>query len=340
MNVGICGIGFMGMIHYLAYQKVKGVKVKAICEQIPERLKGDWRKIKGNFGPPGEMMDLKGIATYSELEKMLDDPQLDLIDVCLPPSQHADAVVSVLKAGKHCFCEKPISLTLADATRMVQTARRTGKTLCIGHVLPFFSEYQFARTAALSGKYGKLIGGHFNRVISDPVWLTNFYSMETSGGPMLDLHIHDAHFIRTMFGMPKMVQSTGRLRGDIPEFFNTQFLFDDPNLVVTATSGTIQQQGRPFTHGYEIHFEKATLLFDSFMGQPLTILNHRGKVEQPKLKGLGDIGAFANEITEVTKSIGSGEPSPLLDGELARDALVICYKEIDAIRKRKPVKVS
>ena len=48
INVGICGLGFMGMIHYLAYQKVRGAKVKAICEKIPERLAGDWRSIKGN----------------------------------------------------------------------------------------------------------------------------------------------------------------------------------------------------------------------------------------------------------------------------------------------------
>ena len=58
INVGIAGIGFMGMIHYLAYQKIRGVKVRAICEQDPKRLAGDWRTIKGNFGPQGEMMDL------------------------------------------------------------------------------------------------------------------------------------------------------------------------------------------------------------------------------------------------------------------------------------------
>ena len=52
INVGIAGIGFMGMIHYLAYQKA-GARVRAICEQDPDRLAGDWRTIKGNFGPPG-----------------------------------------------------------------------------------------------------------------------------------------------------------------------------------------------------------------------------------------------------------------------------------------------
>ena len=53
IRVGIAGIGFMGMIHYLAYQKFKGVKVAAICETDRTRLAGDWRTIKGNFGPQG-----------------------------------------------------------------------------------------------------------------------------------------------------------------------------------------------------------------------------------------------------------------------------------------------
>ena len=340
MNIGICGIGFMGMIHFHAYKNVPGIRVTAICEQnFPERLKGDWRAIKGNFGPQGEVMDLAGIATYSQLDDMLADPNLDMIDICLPPNAHAAATIAALKSGKHVFCEKPISLTTRDADAMMQAAKDANKMLMIGHVLPFFADYQFARQAVQSGEFGKLLGGHFRRVISDPVWLNNFYSMETCGGPMLDLHIHDAHFIRLLFGMPNAVQSVGRLRGDVPEYFDTHFVFDDSNLVVTATSGTIQQQGRPFTHGYEIHFEKATMLFESFMGKPVTILNEAGDVVTPEIPALGDIGAFTDELTDATQAIQSGNPSAILDGQLARDALVICYREIASIQQKMPVAI-
>ena len=147
INVGIAGLGFMGMIHYLAYQRTRGVKVGAICEQDAKRLAGDWRTIKGNFGPRGKKTSLKGIARYAELDKMLADPDIDLVDVCLPPAQHADVVVAALKAGKNVFCEKPIALKPADARRMVATARKTGRLLLIGHVLPFFPEYRYAYKA-------------------------------------------------------------------------------------------------------------------------------------------------------------------------------------------------
>jgi len=339
IKVGIAGIGFMGMIHYLAYQRIRGVKVAAICEKIKERREGDWRSIKGNFGPRGKKMNLKDVAKYSELEEMAADPNLDLIDICLPTCDHAWATITALRGGKHVVCEKPIALHVPDAQKMVREAEKAGKLLMIAHVLPFFPAYRFALDAIQSGRYGRMLGGQFTRIISDPLWLTDFYDPNGRGGPVVDLHIHDAHFIRITCGMPKAVHSVGRMHGEVPEFFNTQFIYDDPDLVVTATSGVIHQQGRPFTNGYEIHLEKATIVFDSWMGQPVTVLTEDGKVKKPKLKAGDEIDSFADELKEVIKSVRTGQPSQLLDGTLARDALVLGQKQTESIVKRRTVKV-
>lgn len=344
INVGIAGIGFMGMIHYLTYQKLKGIRVRAICEQDPQRLAGDWRSIKGNFGPSGRRMDLEGVARYSSLEDLYADPELDVIDVCLPPALHADVAVAASRAGKHVFCEKPIALTPGDADRMVKAAQNVGKLLMIGHVLPFFPQFRFAYQTIVSGKYGKVIGGYFKRVISDPVWMRDFYDPAVCGGPMLDLHIHDAHFIRLIFGMPKTVRTVGRMRGEVAELFTSQFTFEDPSLFATATSGAINQQGRPFTHAYEIYLEHATLLFDSGMGRPdasipATVLTHDGRVLRPKL-GSGDpVDGFAGEIQEVLRCVRSNTPSALLDGKLARDAVVLGHRQTQSLVKCREVKI-
>ncbi len=346
INVGIAGVGFMGMIHYLAYQKVRGAKVRAMCEQDKKRLAGDWRSIQGNFGPRGTKMDLTGIDRYTELDEMLADPNLDLIDVCLPPALHAEVTIAALKAGKHVFCEKPIALTPADARRMVGAAEKAGKQLMIGHVLPFFPEFKFAYQAITGGKYGRLLGGHFKRIISDPLWLPDFYNPKTTGGPMLDLHVHDAHFIRLICGMPASVHSVGSMRGEVVERFSSQFLFDDSGLMVTASSGVIDQQGRPFTHAYEIYLEGATLLFDAagigkdwVVGYPLTVLTAKGRVLRPKL-GSGDpCDGFAAELKEVVRAVRTGTPSPLLNGELARDAVILCQKQTQSVQRGRAVKV-
>ncbi len=337
-RVGIVGIGFMGMIHYLAYQCLRGVKVHAICEQDPVRRGGDWRTIKGNFGPPGESMDLSNVAQYADLDAMLADPELDLVDICLPTALHAPAAIHALAAGKHVFCEKPIALKPADGIAMVEAAEKADRMLMIGHVLPFFPEYRFAYDAIASGAHGRIKGGHFKRLISDPLWVPRFYDPAVIGGPMLDLHIHDAHFIRLTCGMPRTVQCAGSMRGEVVERFHAQFRFDDPDLIVTAASGVISQQGRPFTHGYEIYLEKATLLFDfaviggePVLATPVTVLAHDGQVLHPELCGGDAITPFENELTEVVKAVQSGVPSPLLTAALARDAVVICQKETEAV---------
>ena len=136
------------------------------------------------------------------------------------------------------------------------------------------------------------------------------------------------------------------MRGEVVEFVNTQFLFDDDSLAVTAASGVIQQQGRGFTHAYEIYLERATLLFDfavigpdAVVAMPVTVLDHRGKVVRPQL-GSGDpVDAFAAELAEAARAVKSGRPSPLLDGALARDALALCIAQNKSVESGKLVKV-
>ena len=67
INVGIVGVGFMGMIHYLAYQRLRGIRVSAIATRNREKREGDWRSIRGNFGPPGQKMKLDQIACLPDL---------------------------------------------------------------------------------------------------------------------------------------------------------------------------------------------------------------------------------------------------------------------------------
>jgi predicted dehydrogenase len=338
INVGIVGLGFMGMIHYLTYRKLPGVRVAAICEVNKKRLTGDWTDIKGNFGPAGEQMDLTGVATYTSLDDMLAGTELDLIDVTLPPSLHADATIRALNAGKHVFCEKPMSLKLEECQRMSAAAREADRRLFVGHVLPFFPEYAWALDAVRSGRYGALRGGAFRRVISDPAWLPNYWSAEHVGGPLFDLHVHDAHFIRLLFGMPDEVVSRGRVKNGLPEFWHSHFSFHDNDYLVEATSGTTPQQGRAFNHGFEIHLERATILFEFAVigGEgaylcPPTLLDDSGKAERVSL-GAGDpMDAFEAELRTVTESVRKNQESDVLGGHLAEDAVRLCQMEADSI---------
>jgi predicted dehydrogenase len=347
MKVGIAGVGFMGWIHWLAYSRLSNAEVVAICTRSEKKRSGDWTDIKGNFGPAGEQVDLSAVKCYESVDEMLADPTIDMVDICLPPNMHASVTKAALAAGKHVLCEKPMALNTDDCVEMVKVAEQAGRQLLIAQVLPFFPEYAFALEAIQSERYGKLIGGSFKRVISDPSqsWIPDFFDPQTVGGPLIDLHVHDAHLIRILFGMPTAVHSQGRVRGETVEYCNTLFSFEDSSLVVSACSGVIGQQGRPFTHGFEIHFERATLHFelavigDGVSIMPLTVLNEDGSVETPDLGEVDDITAFEREISEAFESIRSGRPSALLSGELARDAIILCMKQDESVKTSARVEV-
>jgi predicted dehydrogenase len=339
VRIGIVGVGFMGMIHFYGAKRLRGAKVTAISTRSARKLAGDWSSIQGNFGPRGKKNeDLRGVARHAEIQSLLADPGVDLVDICLPTEQHADVAVAALRAGKHVLVEKSIALDVKDANRMLAEAKRAGRQLLVAHVLPFFPEFAFARTAIASGRYGRLVAAHFKRVISQPTWSADIASLEKTGGPGVDLHIHDTHFIGLVCGVPKRVYARGITERGFVTYLTTHYLYDDPSVCVTCSSGAICQQGRPFVHGYEIYLEKATLLYESGT-QPLTVLTADGKSQQPKL-GSGDpIVAFTAELQHAANVVrGVAEPAEL-SGQLARDALRLCHGEARSVLTGKAVAI-
>jgi predicted dehydrogenase len=346
IGIGIVGIGFMGMIHYLAARKLAGSEVVALCSRDPRKLAGDWTGIQGNFGPRGTQMDLSGHSLYRDVAELLADPRVDLVDLCVPNDEHAAMAIRALEAGKHVLVEKPIALTTADADAMVAAARASGRMLMVAHVLPFFPEFAFAAEAVASGRYGALQAAHLKRVIARPDWSQGVADADRSGGPAIDLHIHDTHYIGLVCGVPKAVQSRGVVENGAVLHLATQYLFDGPGPAVTAVSGALSQSGRPFTHGYEFYLEKATIAFEfanlagkGHVSTPVSVILPDGTVENPAL-GSGDpVDAFVLELGEAVAAVASGTPSAKLSGDLARSALTTCLAEVESVRTGRAVAV-
>jgi len=343
VQIGIIGIGFMGMTHFEGARKLKGGRVAAIATRDPKKLAGDWTGIQGNFGPRGGQVDLSALRKYADYRELLADRKIDLVDICLPSAQHERVAIEALAHGKHVLVEKPIALETRAADRMLAAARKAGRLLMVAHVLPFFPEFKFAAETVASGKYGKLRAAHFRRVISKPDWSADLADLHKSGGPGVDLHIHDTHFIGYLCGVPKGVHSRGILRDGFAEYLTTQYLFSDPQLAVSCVSGGIAAPGLAFAHGFEIYLERATLLYEyntlggePVLNRPLVLLGPNGKVTHPKLKGGTEwCSAFTAELQAAVEGVKSGQEPPLLSGALARDALTLCHLEAQSIASGK-----
>ncbi len=96
VGIGIVGVGFMGMIHYLAARKLSGGRVIALCSRDRKKLEGDWTSIQGNFGPRGTRMDLSTHALHTKYEAFLADPKVDLVDLCVPNTRNTPGLRSRL----------------------------------------------------------------------------------------------------------------------------------------------------------------------------------------------------------------------------------------------------
>ena len=347
VGIGIVGIGFMGMIHYLAAQKASGARVVALCSRDPKKLVGDWTGIQGNFGPRGSQMDLSGVARHREFEALLADPSVDLVDLCVPNDAHGPMAVRALEAGKHVLVEKPIALSIAEADAMVAAAETAGKLLMVGHVLPFFPEFAVGVEAVQSQRYGPLRAAHLMRVISKPDWSSGIADPERSGGPAIDLHIHDTHYIGLICGVPRAVHSRGVVENGAVVHLATQYLYDTQNLAVSCVSGALSQSGRPFAHGFELYFDRATLAFEfanlggrGHVAMPLSVILPDGTVENPEL-GTGDpVESFARELTVAAAAVATGHEADRLSGTLARQALKLCLAEIQSVKTGKVIEVA
>jgi hypothetical protein len=88
-----------------------------------------------------------------------------------------------------------------------------------------------------------------------------------------------------------------------------------------------------------LFFEYAGLPSVGDVYTPVTVLLDNGKVLRPKLGGGDPTLAFEGELAEVVRALRTGKPSAVLDGELARDAVILCQKQTESIVKGRAVRV-
>lgn len=112
MKIALLGTGF-GQAHAAIFAERPDVDQVVVFGRTPHKL----AKVSGQFG----------FATTSDLDALITDQSVDLVDICLPTSLHADVAVRAMQAGRDVLIELPLAATLADAHRIVATQQATGR---------------------------------------------------------------------------------------------------------------------------------------------------------------------------------------------------------------------
>jgi len=137
---------------------------------------------------------------YGSYEELLADPNIDAIYNPLPNQMHVPWSAKAAEAGKHVLCEKPISLTVAEAKTLLDVRARTG--VKIGEAFMIRSYTQWLRVGEIlrSGRIGQLrsVAGFFSYFNNDPANIRNH--IESGGGALLDIGCYCIQAARYGFG--------------------------------------------------------------------------------------------------------------------------------------------
>jgi predicted dehydrogenase len=302
-------MGFMGKMHFRCWQAVEDARLVAVCDIDPARFASPQGAV-GNIAGAEQPLDFSGIQFFTSAAEMLAKMELDAVSITLPTYLHADYTCMALKAGVHVLCEKPMALHPADCDKMAAAARESGKVLQIGHCIRFWPQYAVTKEIIASRRYGEVLAANFQRLSATPTWAWDNWLMDgaKSGGGILDMHIHDADYVQSVFGMPDRVFSRA-VRGPSADYDHvvSSYIYPDGK-VITAEGGWVMAPGFGFQMSFQIVLEKATIVFDSSRSPDFKVCPAEGGAftpEHPAGDGyLPEIRHFAN--------LALGRPAPAI----------------------------
>jgi myo-inositol 2-dehydrogenase/D-chiro-inositol 1-dehydrogenase len=171
--------------------RVPGVELVAACSPIGEEL--EWAR------------DTLGVARlYKDYNELLAHPGLDAVFLVTPVTLHPTQIIAGLQAGKHVFCEKPLSLDLNECLQVeAEAARHPHLKVMIGFVRRFDASYQDAQKSIAAGAIGRPFMVRSETCDqNDPSGFFVRFA-PTSGGIFVDMSVHDIDLARWLLGSPR-----------------------------------------------------------------------------------------------------------------------------------------
>ncbi|HTC60131.1 MAG TPA: Gfo/Idh/MocA family oxidoreductase [Solirubrobacteraceae bacterium] len=179
VNVGVVGLGYWGPNLARNFAAIDGCELTWLCdgsEQIRVKLADAF----------------PGVRTGTKIDELLADPELDAVVLATPVPTHAELAARVLEAGKHCFVEKPLATTVADAQRAVDAAEKAGRILMVGHLLEYHPAVTRLKELLNADELGSLYYVYGNRV--------NLGKLRAEENALWSLGAHDVSVVLHLIG--------------------------------------------------------------------------------------------------------------------------------------------
>jgi predicted dehydrogenase len=339
LKVGVIGLGSMGSTHLDIYSQISEVEVVALADPIKNRLDGSSRA-EGNISGQAQG-SVAGIEAKKYLDGMdlIDDPDIELVDICVGTNLHFVFVEAALAKGKHVLVEKPLARTYDEAKKIVELALNSSTNIMSAMCLRYWPAWVWLKKVIDNKQYGRCLSLTCKRQTSHPPG--TFYSNDDEcGGALLDLHVHDTDFINYCFGMPRAVFSQGYKgpSGGI-DHVATHYIYDQSqnSPLVTAEGTWTMQEGYGFNMSYTANFEKATACY--LLDDEETLRLFRSGHE-PEIIRLGEGMGYEFEIRSFVDDILSNKAININLLKQAAESVAIIEAEMVSIKSCSVVTLS
>ncbi len=151
MRIGVVGLGYWGPNLARNFDRLPDAELAWICD-ASEDARARWSR------------EFPAARATADLDELLSDDSLDAVAIATHVPSHADLAVRVLDAGKHCFVEKPLAQSAAEAERVVEAAERAGRVLMVGHLLEYHPGVDKLKDLVATGELGDLRYIYGNRL--------------------------------------------------------------------------------------------------------------------------------------------------------------------------------
>ena len=151
MNVGLIGAGFMAKAHSIAYAGMPMFFWPAPIIPVKKMI------VDMNEAIAREAKDKFAFESYStDWHDVVNNPEIDVVDICTPNNVHAEIAIAAAKAGKHIICEKPLALTYADSVELFEKAASKKRVLTVGTHYRFTDPMQLCKAHVDGNFFGNI----------------------------------------------------------------------------------------------------------------------------------------------------------------------------------------
>ncbi len=204
LRVGVIGVGGIARTHMPGWEASPHAQVVAGADVVEAPLH-EW----------GEKYGVTRLTTDSA--ELINDPNIDIIDVCTPNNYHAPLSIAALNAGKHVICEKPLAATPKEIRDMIAARDASGKLLMTAQHFRFRGSSRAMKAEIDGGALGNIYHARswMLRRAAAPTRPGFIMKKHSSGGPCIDIGVHILDLTLWLMGNPKPVAVTGVARAEL-----------------------------------------------------------------------------------------------------------------------------